>query len=423
MVLDAITYYGELISPNKVETRDGYLVCLDVPIARTGSQLYRHNEFINADSISDYIKDGMNSVYRSEQEVFNPTTIASFEGVPLTRNHPPEPVNSNNWKTYAEGVVTNVRRGTGEFSENLIADIRINDASLVTVVENKIMEQISCGYSCDWAYIDGKIQQINIRGNHVAVVQRGRAGNSVAIRDELVEEGSIVVDEKEKTLLESILSGANLKSIEDVKQLNQIVMALDEQSAVEDEDVKTDNKEGENQIMDEKMNDILEKLSTIVDALANSYRAEPEKVVEKVVEKKEVVEEDAMEEIKEDACASSVEDSGRAVVLSDTAIKDAVVAYFKPVVANLTNVADKQVMSDALHQFMLGDDVNANTNTVNNLNNFINITNKNSTSAVNDSVIPNPTDPTVMSARAKQEQQHYKMRTPDYSEFLTKGSM
>ena len=36
----AIAYYGTDISPNKTETVEGYLICRNVPIARTGAQQY-----------------------------------------------------------------------------------------------------------------------------------------------------------------------------------------------------------------------------------------------------------------------------------------------------------------------------------------------------------------------------------------------
>ena len=42
----AIAYYGTDISPNKTETVEGYLICRNVPIARTGAQQYLARELM-----------------------------------------------------------------------------------------------------------------------------------------------------------------------------------------------------------------------------------------------------------------------------------------------------------------------------------------------------------------------------------------
>ena len=35
-----LSYYGYTISPNQIETGEGFLICRNVPIARTGTQEY-----------------------------------------------------------------------------------------------------------------------------------------------------------------------------------------------------------------------------------------------------------------------------------------------------------------------------------------------------------------------------------------------
>ena len=39
-----ISYYGYTISPNQIETGEGFLICRNVPIARTGDQEYLGSE-------------------------------------------------------------------------------------------------------------------------------------------------------------------------------------------------------------------------------------------------------------------------------------------------------------------------------------------------------------------------------------------
>jgi len=181
-------YYGSSLSPNLTLTSEGYLIALNVPIARTGVQLYLPSE-LSIDDIESYVgKDGMVSVYRDPEEVFSPATIASFEGKPICEGHPQTAsgdgvVNTANESYYRKGHMQNVRRGTGDNADNLVADLFITDTTLTNAVQSKGRREVSCGYLCDWIPEGGKIYQRNIRGNHIAVVPKGRAGSDVAIHD------------------------------------------------------------------------------------------------------------------------------------------------------------------------------------------------------------------------------------------------
>ena len=41
-----LAYWGTDISPNKTETEEGFLICRNVPIARTGEQTYFARELM-----------------------------------------------------------------------------------------------------------------------------------------------------------------------------------------------------------------------------------------------------------------------------------------------------------------------------------------------------------------------------------------
>jgi hypothetical protein len=181
-----LIYYGSKLSENLIENSEtGYLVALNVPISRTGAQKYKPSE-IPMEGIADYTgPDGLVSVYREPDDVFDPVSIASFEGMPSTDGHPQgNMVNSSNEAYLRKGHMQNVRRGTGEYADNLVADIFITDPMLKDAIKNKTKRGISCGYMCDWVPENGKVFQRNIRGNHVAVVPKGRAGSDVCINDE-----------------------------------------------------------------------------------------------------------------------------------------------------------------------------------------------------------------------------------------------
>ena len=87
-----IYYYGTEISPNQIETGEGFLICKNVPIARTGIQTYRAAD-INLDGDQDRTVD----VKRYEEDVFDKAAIASFEGKPVTDGHPPENLSPANY--------------------------------------------------------------------------------------------------------------------------------------------------------------------------------------------------------------------------------------------------------------------------------------------------------------------------------------
>ena len=174
-----LTYYGSKISPNMTETPEGYLICLNVPVARVGEQKYLAREL----GIKDKDPNEMVTVHRTEEEVFSPKTIASFEGKPFTDNHPEEDVIPENYDLYQKGHCQNVHRGTGENQYNLVADIYVTNPNVIGEIKSG-KRQISCGYTCNYvANEDGTYNQENIQGNHIALVDEGRAGAKISIKD------------------------------------------------------------------------------------------------------------------------------------------------------------------------------------------------------------------------------------------------
>ena len=169
-----LAYYGSQISPHLVDTPEGFLICKDVPIARTGEQ-----EYLARELMLDGDPERPVTVQRRPEDVFAPAALASFEGKPVTDGHPPESVGAENYAAYAKGHVQNVRR-QGDY---VTADLYINDAALADEVRNRVKREVSCGYLCDYVPEGAGYRQERIRGNHVAVVPKGRAGAAVAIQD------------------------------------------------------------------------------------------------------------------------------------------------------------------------------------------------------------------------------------------------
>lgn len=170
-------YYGSKISDNITRLDNGCLICFNVPIARTGTYTYLREEL-------GLEGTGLVTVYREPEEVFDQRTIASFNGKAFTDTHPAVDVTSDNWSIYSKGELTDVRRGKGEMSNYLLADILVRDPIVINEIESGAKREVSAGYDCEYVERNGKIYQTHIRGNHVALVQAGRAGATVRINDE-----------------------------------------------------------------------------------------------------------------------------------------------------------------------------------------------------------------------------------------------
>lgn len=203
-------------------TPEGYLICRDVPINRTGTQVYLAGE-LNLDGDPEREV----TVYRLEEDVFAPAALASQEGKDVTRGHPPEMLTAENQAGYSKGHLENVRRK----GENTVADLIIKDPSLAADVESGMLREVSCGYNCNFEpYLDG-YKQTHIIGNHVAVVPKGRAGSTVAIQDtapEAEKGGNKHMNEFWKSVLHAFGMAAKDASPEELdKMVETAATALD----------------------------------------------------------------------------------------------------------------------------------------------------------------------------------------------------
>jgi hypothetical protein len=154
--------------------------------ARTGVYDYAGTEVdpTNAHGLRD---QPVVKVLRDVEQVFDPKAAHSFIGKPITDNHPAAPVTSSNWKDHARGTVMGAKWEEGGY---LAFDLLLTDASAIAAVDNGKRE-LSNGYSCDLQFgdftaADGtkcQAKQVGIVGNHIALVDRGRAGPDCRITD------------------------------------------------------------------------------------------------------------------------------------------------------------------------------------------------------------------------------------------------
>lgn len=248
-----ISYYGYVLSPNQIETGEGFLICKNVPIARTGEQQYLGREI----GLTGADADKVFRVFRPPEEVFDPAAMASFEGKPLTNDHPPDLIGPEDVGIYEKGHVQNVRRGSGEWNDFLLADLHAHDQELIDAIQHHDKREISCGYAFDpIKNEDGTYTQHNIRGNHVAVVERGRAGKRAAILDSDINLKAAAPPERKGNMKSKFLELFGLavsgKTSDEIKQIAlDTADAFDAEPAAEPKP-ETPAKEPETPAKDEK---------------------------------------------------------------------------------------------------------------------------------------------------------------------------
>jgi len=119
-------------------------------------------------------------------EVFDPASMESLKMVPLTNDHPPVKVDTENVKELQ----------VGHAGESLIADayrvslpLVVTDPEVISSIQDG-KKAISCGYTVDledktgvWMGVPYDAIQRNIRYNHIAVnIDRGRAGDDAVMK-------------------------------------------------------------------------------------------------------------------------------------------------------------------------------------------------------------------------------------------------
>lgn len=151
-------------------------------VARTGIQEYLARELGLPGDPNRIIR-----VYRPAEEVFKDESLASFDGVDVTVNHPDGLVNSENFKKVSAGVVRGIGRRDGDFVQ---CDLIVKDKAAINALNSGKCE-LSVGYTAVYTEspgmtVDGEpydYVQSDIKINHVALVDRARAGANAKVFD------------------------------------------------------------------------------------------------------------------------------------------------------------------------------------------------------------------------------------------------
>ena len=350
-----IAYYGSKLSPHMTETPEGFLICHDVKIARTGTQNYLARE-IGLDGMPERVLQ----VTRSAEEVFDPAAIASFEGKDVTNTHPSEMIVQENQAAYSKGHAENVRR-VGDY---LVADLYLKDPTLISEVKNGAMRDVSCGYYCQYEADGAGYRQTHIRGNHIAIVPRGRAGRDVAIKDgaaELpAEKGKVKHMSKSKSLLSLFgLAAKNAAPEELDSMVETAAAALDAAPAVPAQDAdpaeKTAPADTQNTAVLDALNNLSGKLDQLIAANAKKAEDKEPEDLDKVIAEMSGEKSDKKEKDEDESGSTTVstaEDECAKPAAKDSGL--ALLKAMRPIINGIQDKATRDALSKTLIEQVKG---------------------------------------------------------------------
>ena len=208
-------YVTEKLGPKQSLTPEGFLLCEEVPLARTGMMIYGPNE-----TPIEAGPDGIVKIMREPEDVFTAETLASAQGKPVTNDHPDEDVTPSNWKDLCHGTMLNVRRGEGFMDDLMLGDLLITTPEGIEAVRGGKVE-VSLGYEADYDETGpGVGKQSNIIINHIALVDQGRCGPRCAISDakpNLLRSGTMKT--KGNRILDALMKAFKAKDAAEVEEL------------------------------------------------------------------------------------------------------------------------------------------------------------------------------------------------------------
>ncbi len=193
-------YDTALISKISKDPNTGFLHAKNVPIARVGVFPYRT---VNDDVVMEA---------KLPAELLSDSTVESANNKPVTNDHPSQLVTAENSKTLMKGFTAENAHVDGDMVK---VDMTITDADLIKEIGDG-KEELSIGFTTEVVPVQGEYQGIhydsvqkNIQINHIAVVDKGRAGHSVRITGDSAE---MVITEKGESMetTKVMLDGANV---------------------------------------------------------------------------------------------------------------------------------------------------------------------------------------------------------------------
>ena len=256
---------------------------------------------------------------RHPDDVFDPISLDSLRMAPLTNDHPKEMVTPENVKTLSVGWIGDEVKP----DNNLISATAIVADKVAIGDVDKGKKELSCGYTADLVVESGTyngeqydVRQTNIRYNHVALVDEGRAGPQVRLRmdsaDDAIEINDsinptfkgeesmkkIIIDGKtyevtqevyDSIMKEREASKAKLdKKDEELEKKDEEIEKKDKELEKKDEDLK--KKDEEKKKEEEKKDSIQARLDAVEEKLNSTSNSD---AINKAVETRIAIEDAA----------------------------------------------------------------------------------------------------------------------------------
>lgn len=234
---------------------NGYL---KVPgrVARSGIQKYLASEL----GLQDRSPNDVINVYRPPEEVFDEESLKSYDNVDVTNDHPEDLVDSESYKRVSVGHAISVGHKDGDFVE---VDLLIKDKGSIKEIQDGKVE-LSAGYRARYLPEKGtspdgqqyEFVQRDIRINHIALVDKARAGREAKLYDQNQPEYDVM---KATVTLDS----GNVVEVEDKSTATLIQTTIDglrkKVKDAEEETAKANEKLEEEKAKKEKTDEELEK--------------------------------------------------------------------------------------------------------------------------------------------------------------------
>ncbi|ECV1080082.1 DUF2213 domain-containing protein [Salmonella enterica subsp. enterica serovar Cerro] len=164
-----------------------------------------------------------------EETLFDPASLSSLAGAPVTLQHPPEMVTPSNYKEYSQGSVNGMPKRDGD---NLVASMLVIGNEALHAVEYGGVSELSPGYSVDLDETPGEWQgqkydrvQRNRRYNHQAIVDAARGGSICSLRFD----GANVPNNEDNSMTQIKLPGGGTVEVADAATAATINAALAKQ--------------------------------------------------------------------------------------------------------------------------------------------------------------------------------------------------
>ena len=177
------------------EKETGYLYCNNSILGGIGIQKYLGKEL----PFKDVEPDSVVELVRESVDVFDSSSIETFNGKPVTLHHPEGKVNSKNFKKFIVGTLNDVKQDENN-SDNLVGNIVIYDEYTVDKVLTGELKDLSLGYRAKIVpTADGRYKQTDIVVNHLAIVENGRAEMAQIMDGNTVNEEEVILEPKDFT--------------------------------------------------------------------------------------------------------------------------------------------------------------------------------------------------------------------------------